>query len=129
MENINIKADKNLSINKNTILITKRITAIYILLATSSFINLNGKCPYLGDGDNKNYKKNQSNCYTYKNIFGADYCHPYKKCWINYPHLKTKWEAINPEKAITRNTRISTKERTDFIIHLTIINKPTPVVA
>jgi hypothetical protein len=130
MESANIEADKNLGADRRTALMAKRVAAAHALLATSSSsTNPNRKRPYSGDGDNGSHRKNQSNCDTCKNILGADHRHPHKKCWIDYPHLKTQWEAANPEKAVARNARISAQGRTDPTIRLAIVNEPVPIVA
>ena len=130
MESANIEADKNLSTDRSTALMTKRVAAAHALLATSSSsTNSNGKRPYSGDDDNGSHGKNRSNCHTCRNILGADHRHPHKKCWIDYLHLKTEWEAANPEKAIARNARISAQGRTDPMIQLAVTNEPAPVVA
>jgi hypothetical protein len=130
MESANIEADKNLGADRSTALMAKRVAAAHALLATSSSsTNPNRKRPYSGDGDNGSHRKNQSNCDTCKNILGADHRHPHKKCWIDYPHLKTQWEAANPEKAVARNARISAQGRTDPTIRLAIVNEPVPIVA
>jgi len=128
MESANIEADKNLGAERNTALMAKRVAAAHALLATSSSTNSNGKRPYSDDGDNGSHR-NRSNCHTCRNILGADHRHPHKKCWIDHPHLKTEWEAANPEKAVARNARISAKGRTDPTIRVAIVNEPAPIVA
>jgi len=132
MESANIEADKNLGGHKSTALMAKRVAAAHALLATSSTAssttNSNGKRPYSGDRENGSHR-NKPICNTCKNTPGADHRHLHKKCWIDYPHLKTEWETANPEQAVARNARILAQGRTDPTVRLATVNGPAPVVA
>jgi hypothetical protein len=129
MESANIEADKNLGADRSTALMAKRIAAAHTLLATSSSsssTNSNGKRPYPGNND---YGSHRKNCHTCKNTPGADHRHSHKRCWINYPHLKTEWEEANPDRAVARNARISAQKGTDPTVRLAVVNEPAPVAA